>query len=205
MKRISLLRRMKSAHVAPGRLVSGSRIAPGRCPAIQQASRLGVEIISPIDLQFHNAQSFEVSEFLDPEGRRLLVPGLIGDPEAKRNYARIDSGFSIEDNQIPFLTVLPTSLADDVSGYSQPTVYYGVGYSGPILIALSSTLPAVISSGVPISHLVPLSDEPVSVVVLNEDTLGVGHPEFEGLLPWEWPEGVELVKSGVPKSVWGVE
>lgn len=202
MKTIRLIRRIENADTAPGRLATESGISPANCPAIRAATRLGIEILSPIEVKFDNSKSFNVTRAWTQENELILIPGIIGDPRSRRTYARIDSGFSILDSNVPFLTTLPTSLVDHPLGYAQPNVLYEVGYSGPLLVPLSATLPATISFGDPICQLLPLVEEKVDVVVDEDSTLTLIHPEFEGLLNRDWPNGVRFGRTVKPMDIW---
>jgi hypothetical protein len=158
-----------------------------------------------VDLRFESAINFQILDCRTQDGDQLLIPGVIGGPDSERNYARIDSGFSIENLQVPFITTLTTSLVDDSSGFCQPTVYYEVGYSGPLLIPLSSTLQSEISTGMPISHLIPLSVDDVLISIIEKPDPMPCHSDFEGLLGHDWPSGALIISSKSSREIWGLD
>lgn len=170
-----------------------------RCPAVRQAATLGVTICVPITVDFEGARGFLVGRYLTPDGRREIAPGVIGDPDSLRLYARIDSGFSIIDSHTALLQVPAISLAERDEGLIVPIVVYPSDYRGPILIAMSSTAPARVEVGEDAVQLIPLTEHEVVFEIIDQD---VEHPTFSGLFSKDWPASWTLISTCPAQDLW---
>lgn len=179
-----LYRRVQSARVEPAKsfFTAASKgrkgISPELCPAIRDFYSLGAYVFSPICLEIYDSHSFEVQVNENPEGERLLIPGIIGAPGSREYYARIDSGFSLVDLSSPVLGVITQLPSYDLSNIRMPPVVYPAGYSGPILMPVSCSTRFSVTRSAPLLHLIPL-DLDTRLEVIEEE---VRHQGFEGLV-----------------------
>ena len=162
--------------------VKGMR--PALCPAIRSFQSLGWRVSPPVNVIFRSERSFDVDRYSDEDGKKFLVPGVIGDKESERLYARIDSGFSLVDLSVPMLAIKCQEEGDYYRGFEVAPVIYPKGYTGPILMAVSANGRFELIRSEYILHLIPMTSEEVDVVV-DEDFEHL-EPQFEGLFKNSW-------------------
>jgi hypothetical protein len=158
---------------------SARGIRPELCPAIRQFYCLGVYVYSPIDFRFHDRFTFDVEVMENQEGHRILMPGVIGAPGSPAFYARIDTGFSFGNLSYPVIGILNQHQSLDFGPAKLSPVVYPVGYTGPILIPLTSPDPFEVSRNMPLLHLISMGELNSPPEVVDRHIL---HPKFEGLL-----------------------
>ncbi len=112
-------------------------IRPEFCPAIRDFYKLGWVLGSPIDVNFLSKKDFYVDCYKSNDNKYFMSPGVIGDSNSETLYARIDTGYSFVNLNVPILSIKFDTLESDCSDTSIPSNIYPVGYTGPILIALS--------------------------------------------------------------------
>lgn len=186
MQRVTLIRRIPDARALAWQPSLGNGlITPSRCPAVRQASGLGVHIASPIQLSFFGPRSFEVHRYSRAGPKKsLLVPGVIGDPSSQRLYARVDTGYSFRDLPLEVIQVPASSLSERLEGFTSPIVTYPVGYTGPILAAISANSPGTIEQGAALMQLIVLGQPDAC---FEETDHPIDHQSFDGLFDESWP------------------
>ena len=198
MYTVTLKRRIEEARYRVSEIERSEGMSPDRCPAIRSAANLGVELLAAYGVSFAGPRELRSEVLRTGSGGTVFLPGVIGDPNSERIYARIDSGFSVSDLPCSLLATLPLSLSTRAAGFSAPTVLYKSGYSGPILAPLSSIEMSRILVGDPILHLGPLTEYPVTFEEGIEETV---HENFEGLLYVGWRSWVHR-GSVTPEEIW---
>ena len=159
-------------------------IRPELCPAIRSYHSLGWRLSSPVDIIFRNERSFDVDNYLDEFDRKFLVPGVIGDKESKKLYARIDSGFSLLNLSVPLMAIKCQGEDPYLSKFEIAPVIYPEGYTGPILLAVSANEDFKLNSNHLIVQIIPLASAKVNLSI-RVDCEYI-EENFEGLFKNNW-------------------
>ncbi len=169
-------------------------VKPHFCPAIRNFFKLGWVLGSPIELDFFSKVSFKVDHHQSLKGDSFLSPGIIGDPDAKLLYARVDTGLSFMNLEVPIMATKIQSIDEIEDNLIIPPNIYPAGYSGPILIAVASNKAQKIQALNPLIQLIPLTDnqEYEHTIV---DNLTIHHPNFEGLYYENWQKDYPNISS----------
>ena len=177
-------------------------MTPSKCPAIRSYAASGIDFHSLHDVFFEGPLSVRSDAFRTGEGALVLVPGVIGSPGTHWVYARIDTGFSVEELPSSFLMTLPLELCERPNGYNSPSILYEKGYSGPLLAAIASAGMAELKVHDPIAHFVPLvEDRELQVRVIDRPIV---HADFEGLLQQNWARWIYR-GSFNPNQLWTID
>ena len=171
-------------------------IRPELCPAIRDFHSRGWFVGSPIELTFYNSREFDVDKRRNVQGKLFLSPGVIGDPDAKRLFARVDTGLSFKDLPVALMAIKRQSQDWIYGSLVIPPVIYPKGYTGPILLAVSSNDYITIPINEPLVHLIPMTDGIDIDIDLSDEY--ITHEKFEGLYSKSWEE--EHKKEGMVKS-----
>ena len=177
-------RRLAEIDVAPLWPLSGC-IRPNLCPAVVRANRLGVLLSALHDLRFFGPRDFEV-DLIARSGRRLLVvPAVMGSPDASMLFAKIDTGLSLSAAPNAFL-VGPVKDLDFSRELEVPVTLYPAGFEGPLILAAAARRSVEIPAGYPLAQMVPLRDEDLELVVPSDLGSVAADQEFEGLFAPGW-------------------
>lgn len=185
-----------SIEVFKKKSASKKGIQPEFCPAIRDFYSRGWLVGTPIEINLYNSREFDVDKRSTPDGKLFLSPGIIGDPNADRLYARIDTGLSLKDLPVALMAIKRQSEDWKFKNIVIPPVIYPRGYSGPILIAVSSDHFETIPINEPLIHLIPMTEEThIEAELSNEN---ISHEKFEGLYTISWEK--DYVREGIVKS-----
>lgn len=171
-------------------------IRPELCPAIRDFHSRGWFVGSPIQLTLYNAREFDVEKRRSIEGKLFLSPGVIGDPDTKRLFARVDTGLSVKDLPVALMAIKKQSQDWIYESLVIPPVIYPKGYTGPILIAVSSNDYKSIPINEPLVHLIPMIDGVDIDADLSDEY--ISHERFEGLYSKSWE--ADYKKDDIVKS-----
>ena len=174
-------------------------ISPQLCPAIRDFHSTGLRIYSPVEINFRSKRDFDVDFYRGEGDDYFLVPGVIGDKRSQRLYARVDTGYSIQTESTPFLAIKCQDEDDFYSNFEVAPVIYQAGYSGPILIAVSSTQEFKLSSTKPILHLLPLNPTRTNFDLIED--YNYKEPKFEGIFSNNWELKHEFSKKITSEDV----
>jgi hypothetical protein len=159
-------------------------IRPELCPSIRDYHSTGWMISTPVNVHFQGEREFKVNKYIDENKKKFLVPGVIGDRDSKKLYARIDTGFSLENLSVPMMALKCQYENDFFGNFEIAPVVYPKQYTGPILIAAYGKNCFELAADQFILHLMPLSE----TVMTHRIEDNFMHPEvrFEGLLRDGW-------------------
>jgi hypothetical protein len=161
-------------------------IRPELCPAIRAFNSVGFVIGSPIAVKFENKRKFFLEKRRDSNQNIFLSPGVIGEPNSDRLYARVDSGLSFMNLELPIIAIKNQNTIDYLDSIIIPPVLYPAGYSGPILIPISANNDIQINTNDGLLSLIPLStDINMDYEIISSD---IRHDKFEGLYYRNWQD-----------------
>lgn len=159
-------------------------IRPELCPAIRAFNSVGFVIGSPITIKFKNKRKFFLEKREDSNQNIFLSPGVIGEPNSDRLYARVDSGLSFINLELPIIAIKNQNAIEYLDSIIIPPVLYPAGYSGPILIPMSANNNVQINKNDGLLSLIPLTtDINIDYEIISSDII---HDKFEGLYYRNW-------------------
>lgn len=161
-------------------------IRPEFCPAIREFHSIGFVIGSPIAVKFENKRKFFLEKSWDSKQNIFLSPGVIGEQNSDRLYARVDSGLSFINLELPIIAIKNQNAIEYLENIIIPPVLYPAGYSGPILIPISANNNVQINKNDGLLSLIPLStDINMDYEIISSD---IKHDKFEGLYYRNWQD-----------------
>lgn len=173
-------------------------IRPEFCPAIRDFYKLGWVLGSPIEVNFLSKRDFYVDCYKSCDNNYFMSPGVIGDLNSETLYARIDTGYSFVNLNVPILSIKFDSLDWDDQDISIPPNLYPAGYTGPILIPLSCNSERKVQKFNPLIQLIPFGQKDCTHDVITQS---IKHEAFEGLYfnAWElkYPERRKFISSNL--------
>ena len=195
---VKLLRRI---HEAPMPVVAARPVGeplwplygqmhPNVCPSIRNANVLGLLISALHELTFDGPDSFDVR--LGPSGADdvLVVPGVIGSPDSTILFAKVDTGLSVDDLPVEWLS-LPVLNLEFSLNLIVPGVIYPKGYCGPLFVAVAARTQVRVPAGYPLSQLVTIDGQEVELELSETLSSSRRDHNFQGLLRPGWRD-VEL-------------
>jgi len=160
---------------------------PNICPAIRNANMKGVLMSALHDIDFDELGGFDVRLGSNGDKAVLVVPGIIGSLNSDVLFAKVDTGFSVDDLPIQMLSIPVLDLEFSLN-LIVPGVIYPQGYSGPLFIAVASRVPIRIPASYPLTQLIALNERESEIVVNDRFELSKKDQLFEGLLCPGWPQ-----------------
>lgn len=205
MTSINLIKRYKNSIVTPAfelfrsKLIGVKGIRPELCPAIRDFHSVGWKIASPINIKFYNSRNFLVNSHFNDAGEKILVPGVIGDLQSKRLYARVDTGFSLKNIPFPLLAIKCQSESEYYDKFELAPVIYPKSYTGPILMAISANEEIELQKNEFILHVIPLNEN--NVVLTIEEDYDLVESNFEGLFINDWEKKYSKLFSSTSEEI----
>ena len=137
------------------------------------------------DLTFDGPDSFDVR--LGPGGADdvLVVPGIIGSPDSTILFAKVDTGLSVDDLPIEWLS-LPVLNLEFSLDLIVPGVIYPKGYCGPLFVAVAARSQVRVPAGYPLTQLVAIGDQEVELELSKTLSSSRRDRNFQGLLRPGW-------------------
>jgi hypothetical protein len=161
------------------------KVHPNACPAIKDANMKGVLLSSPMELSFDGPDTFDVHLCHGAEPEILVYPGVIGTPESRIRFAKVDTGLSV--NGLPFECLsLPVLNLEFSLELIIPGIIYPVGYCGPLFIAVAARTEVRIPAGYPLTQLVAMNGQKFEVELTETLSYSRNDHRFEGLLRPGW-------------------
>jgi hypothetical protein len=113
------------------------RMHPNLCPAIRDANVRGRLLTALHDIDFDGPDNFDVR--VGPMGTNevMVIPGVIGSPESTILFAKVDTGFSVDDLSVEWLS-LPVLNLEFSLDLIVPGVIYPKGCCGPLFVAVAA-------------------------------------------------------------------
>lgn len=158
---------------------------PNICPAIRNANIKGFLISGLHDIQFYGPNSFDVWINSDSANRVAVVPGIIGSYDSNILFAKVDTGFSVDNLPVEWLS-LPVLNIEFSLNLIVPGVIYPKGYSGPLFVAVAARTQVRIPSGYPLAQLVTIDNQEVEVEISETISFSSNDCKFQGLLHPGW-------------------
>jgi len=193
MVEIQLLRRIdeaispvngKELNSKPLWPISG-KMHPNVCPAIKEANNKGLFLSSTYEIEFDGPSNFNVLLGLNNQREVFVLPGIIGSPDSTILFAKVDTGFSVENLPVDLLST-PVLDIEFSLNLIVPGVMYPKGYSGPIFIAVASRTKTSVPVGYPLAQFIVLSEEVAYISISEGLEKSSQDKRFEGLLQPGW-------------------
>ncbi|WP_145051785.1 hypothetical protein [Lignipirellula cremea] len=160
---------------------------PNICPAIKKANMKGVLLSALHDIKFDGPESFDVRLGSTGQNTVLVVPGVIGSPNSTVLFAKLDTGFSVDELPVEILS-LPILDLEFSMNLIVPGVIYPKGYCGPLFIAVAARKAMCVQAGYPLTQLVALNHQDLEITVSPHLATSSHDQRFEGLLHPGWQD-----------------
>ena len=115
----------------------------------------------------------------------LVVPGVIGSPDSTILFAKVDTGFSVDDLPVEWLS-LPVMNLEFSLNLIMPGVIFPKGYCGPIFVAVAARTPVFVAAGYPLTQLVAIDGQEVDLELIDTLSSSRRDSNFQGLLRPGW-------------------
>jgi hypothetical protein len=160
---------------------------PNLCPAIRDANVRGLLLTALHDLDFDGPDGFEVRVGSVGGDEILVVPGVIGSPDSEILFAKVDTGFSVDDLPIEWLSTPVLNLEFSLD-LIVPGVVYPKGYCGPLFVAVAARKKVRIPAGYPLTQLIAVDGGEPALEVGGRLRRSRADEDFQGLLRPGWRE-----------------
>jgi hypothetical protein len=161
------------------------RMHPNLCPAIRDANVRGLLLCASHDLNFDGPDSFDVRVGLMGDDEVLVVPGVIGSPDSTILFAKVDTGFSVDDLPVEWLS-LPVLNLEFSLDLIVPGVIYPKGYCGPLFVAVAARTQVRIPAGYPLTQLIAIDGREPALEISGTLRRSRADADFQGLLRPGW-------------------
>ena len=145
-------------------------------------------------INFDGPDSFDVRLGLMGANEVLVVPGIIGSPDSTILFAKVDTGFSVDDLPLEWLS-LPVLNLEFSLNLIVPGVIYPKGYCGPLFVAVAARTPSTSPLGHPLTQLVAIDGKNRPLKSVNSLLAQTTDKNFQGLLCVGWRD-VEQTGTG---------
>jgi hypothetical protein len=152
---------------------SANRLRAEHCPAVMEATQLGVVVRAACAHRFDSDGDYQVLLYPTVEyeteihGYELMSPCLIGSNEQSPGYYKIATGISFAAGDVGWMLTPPMDPRLCTRNLTIATGYFEPGYSGPLFAIVRPEEAITIDRGRIIGQLFPLSMAPLS---LKEET-----------------------------------
>lgn len=190
---VQLLRRVHEAGMPVAAAGAGQeplwplqgQMHPNLCPAIRDANVRGLLLTALHDINFDGPDSFDVR--VGPIGTNevMIVPGIIGSPDSSILFAKVDTGFSVDDLPVEWLS-LPVLNLEFSLDLIVPGVIYPKGYCGPLFVAVAARTQVRIPAGYPITQLIAIGGLDPALEISGTLRCSRIDEDFQGLLRPGW-------------------
>lgn len=188
---------MSTRHVIEPIWPLEGKMHPNVCPSIRNANMLGLLIPALHELTFDGPDSFDVRLGLAGADDVFVVPGVIGSPDSTILFAKVDTGLSVDDLPVEWLS-LPVLNLEFSLNLIVPGVIYPKGYCGPLFVAVAARTQVRVPAGYPLTQLVAIDGQEVEVEVSESLSFSRQDSKFQGLLRPGWRDAechIKVVKA----------